>query len=133
MTQNSTPESQGLFVQIATVVPVELFYEETVAEVRRSLLEADTGLHLSGSMTSQQAIESIKECSMSEFQVWQLGEILTAEEVKGLIAELGVSLRSLDPTGGEKLLAFQRRGEGVGTCAVIGLRFFKPRNLNQRN
>lgn len=51
MTQNSAPESQGLFVQIATVVPVELFYEETVAEVRQSLLEADTlsGLHLSQS------------------------------------------------------------------------------------
>ena len=121
MTQNSAPESQGLFVQIATVVPVEMFYEETVAEVRRSLLEADTGLHLSGSMTSQQVIESIKECSMSEFQVWQLGEILTAKEVKGLIAELGVSLRSLDPTGGEKLLAFQRRGEGVGTCTAVVL------------
>ena len=121
MTQNSTPESQGLSVQIATVVPVEMFYEETVAEVRRSLLEADTGLDLSGSTTSQQLTESIKECSMSEFQVWQLGEILTAEDVKGLIAELGVSLRSLDPTGGEKLLAFQRRGEGVGTCTAVVL------------
>ena len=123
MTQNSTPESQGLSVQIATVVPVEMFYEETVAEVRRSLLEADmlSGLHLSGSMTSQQVIESIKECSMSEFQVWQLGEILTAKEVKELIAELGVSLHSLDPTGGEKLLALQRRGERVGTCAAVVL------------
>ena len=123
MTQNSAPESQGLFVQIATVVPVELFYEETVAEVRQSLLEADTlsGLHLSKGTTSQQVIESIKECSMSEFQVWQLGEILAAEEVKGLIAELGVSLSSLDPTGGEKLLALQRRGEGVGTCAAVVL------------
>ena len=121
MTQNSAPESQGLFVQIATVVPVEMFYEETVAEVRRSLLEADTGLHLSGSMTSQQVIESIKECSMSEFQAWQLGEILTAEKVKELIAELGVSLHSLDPTGGEKLLALQRRGERVGTCAAVVL------------
>ena len=121
MTQNSAPESQGLSVQIATVVPVEMFYEETVAEVRRSLLEADTGLHLSGSMTSQQVIESIKECSMSEFQVWQLGEILTAKEVKELIAELGVSLHSLDPTGGEKLLALQRRGERVGTCAAVVL------------
>lgn len=123
MTQNSTPESQGLSVRIATVVPVELFYEETVAEVRQSLLEADklSGLHLSGSMTSQQVIESIKECSMSEFQVWQLGEVLTAEEVKKLIAELGVSLQSLDPTGGEKLLALQGRGEGVGTCAAVVL------------
>lgn len=123
MAQNSTPESQRLSVQIATVVPVELFYEETVAEVRQSLLEADklSGLHLSGSMTSQQVIESIKECSMSEFQVWQLGEVLTAEEVKKLIAELGVSLQSLDPTGGEKLLALQGRGEGVGTCAAVVL------------
>ena len=123
MTQNNAAESQRLSVQIATVVPVELFYEETVAEVRQSLLEADTlsGLHLSESTTSQQVIESIKECSMSEFQVWQLGEILTAEEVKGLIAELGVSLQSLDPTGGEKLLALQRRGEGVGTCAAVVL------------
>lgn len=123
MTQNSTPESQRLSVQIATVIPVELFYEETVAEVRQSLLEADklSGLHLSGSTTSQQVIESIKECSMSEFQVWQLGEVLTAEEVKKLIAELGVSLQSLDPTGGEKLLALQGRGEGVGTCAAVVL------------
>lgn len=123
MTQNSTPESQGLSVRIATVVPVELFYEETVAEVRQSLLEADklSGLHLSGSMKSQQVVESIKECSMSEFQVWQLGEVLTAEEVKKLIAELGVSLQSLDPTGGEKLLALQGRGEGVGTCAAVVL------------
>ena len=123
MTQNSAPESQGLFVQIATVVPVELFYEETVAEVRQSLLEADklSGLHLSKSTTSQQVIEFIKECSMSEFQAWQLGEILTAEKVKRLIAELRVSLRWLDPTGGEKLLALQRRGEGVGTCAAVVL------------
>lgn len=99
MTQNSTPESQGLSVRIATVVPVELFYEETVAEVRQSLLEADklSGLHLSGSMTSQQVIESIKECSMSEFQVWQLGEVLTAEEVKKLIAELGCRFSRLIP------------------------------------
>ena len=123
MAQNSDPESQRLSVQIATVVPVELFYEETVAEVRQSLLDADTlsGLHLSESTTSQQVMESIKECSMSEFQVWQLGEVLTAEEVKELVAELGASLQALDPTGGEKLLAFQRRGEGVGTCAAVVL------------
>ena len=123
MTQNNSVESQRMSVQIATIVPVELFYEETVAEVRQSLLGADTlsGLHLSESTASQQVIESIKECSMSEFQLWQLGEILSAEEVKGLIAELEVSLRSLDPTGGEKLLALQRRGEGVGTCAAVVL------------
>ena len=123
MTQNSAPESQRSSVHIATVVPVELFYEETVAEVRRSLLEADklSGLNLSKSTTSQQLTEFIKECSMSEFQAWQLGEILTAEKVKGLIAELGVSLHSLDPTGGEKLLALQRRGEGVGTCTAVVL------------
>ena len=123
MTQNSAPESQRSSVHIATVVPVELFYEETVAEVRRSLLEADklSGLNLSKSTTSQQLTEFIKECSMSEFQAWQLGEILTAEKVKGLIAELGVSLHLLDPTGGEKLLALQRRGEGVGTCTAVVL------------
>ena len=123
MIQNSAPESQRLSVQIATVVPVELFYEETVAEVRRSLLGADalSGLDLSKSTTSQQLTEFIKECSMSEFQLWQLGEILSSEEVKGLIAELGVSLRWLDPTGGERLLALQRRGEGVGTCAAVVL------------
>lgn len=123
MIQKDAAESQGVSVQIATVVPVELFYEETVAEARVSLSEADklSGLCLSESTTSQQIIESIKECSLSEFQAWQLGEILTAEEIKKLIVELGVSLHSLDPVGGEKLLALQRRGEGVGTCAVVVL------------
>lgn len=123
MIQNDAAESQGVSVQIATVVPVELFYEETVAEARESLSEADklSGLYLSESTTSQQIIESVKECSLSEFQVRQLGKILTAEEINELIDDLGVSLHSLDPVGGEKLLALQRRGEGVGTCAAVVL------------
>lgn len=123
MIQNDAAESQGVTVQIATVVPVELFYEETVAEARKSLLEADklSGLCLSESTTSQQIIESVKEFSLSEFQVRQLGGILPAEEINELIADLGVSLHSLDPVGGEKLLALQRRGEGVGTCAAAVL------------
>lgn len=123
MTQNNTLESQRLSIQIATVVPVELFYEKTVTEVRQSLFGANTqsGLHLSKSTTGQQVTEFINECSMSEFQVWRFGKVLTAEEVKKLIVELGVSLRSLEPTGGEKLLALQRRGEGVGTCVAVVL------------
>ena len=123
MIQNNAAETQGLSVQIATVVPVELFYEETVVEVRKSLFEADklSGLCLSRSTTSRQVIASVNECSLSEFQAWQLGEILSAEEIKEVILELGVSLYSLDPAGGEKLLALQRRGEGVGTCAAVVL------------
>ena len=123
MIQNNVADGQGLSVQIATVIPVELFYEETVAEVKKSLLEAGglSGLCLRESTTSRQVIESINECSLSEFQAWQLGKILAAEEIKELIVELGVSLHSLDPIGGEKLLALQGRGEGVGTCAAVVL------------
>ena len=35
MIQNDSAESQGVSVQIATVVPVELFYEETVHDYWR--------------------------------------------------------------------------------------------------
>lgn len=127
MPKSNIGHHQMMDIQIVTILPVELFHEETVQSVRNHLSNISGSsrertrrdkISVTKNLSSQHITEQVKKFSVSEFEIWQLGEDLDKSE----IADLSRVSNALTPVGGEKLLALQTRGEGrCGTSVALVL------------